>query len=242
MLAFALRADGWYLRSDIIWAKKNCMPESVTDRPTTAHEYVFLLSKSQKYFYDSEAIKEPCISDHDSGNGFAGRQGGSRDLPMSGGKGTVEQWRRKRKVNGPNSRMLIERTPAGQTNKPNPSRSNVRRDPASPRLHGNLPGRDDGGAACNQPGQENRNKRSVWTVATAPYADAHFATYPPDLIKPMILAGCPVGGTILDPFAGSFTTGMVALELGRSCIGIELNPDYIELGKSRCNVTPGLPL
>lgn len=260
-VAFALQADGWWLRSDIIWAKPNPMPESVTDRPTKAHEYLFLLTKSANYFYDAEAIREQV---KDSQEGFM----------------------------------------------------NVRARTASGALGGN-----------NQHHMETRtydricgaNKRSVWTVATAPYPEAHFATYPPDLIKPCILAGtsakgccakcgspweritesektfesgsgragnlpvgqqdlrasetnstpdvrlgpcvtsktigwqptceCKLGDghmmdacTVLDPFAGSGTTGAVALELGRKAVLIELNPKYVELIKTRCNITPGLQL
>ncbi len=184
MVAFALRADGWWLRSDIIWAKPNPMPESVTDRPTKSHEYLFLLTKSASYFYDAEAIKEQAEY-RDDARPF-GDAGGNR--------------------------------------------------------HG-----DEG--STYKPGREafraftmTRNKRSVWTVATAPYPEAHFATYPPDLIKPCILAGTRVGDTVLDPFAGSGTTGMVALELGRKAVLIELNPKYCDLIRERCDVTPGLQL
>ena len=150
-VALALQADGWYLRQDIIWSKPNPMPESVTDRCTKAHEYIFLLSKKPKYFYDHEAVKEEAQNE-------------------------------------------LEPT---------------------------------------------RNKRSVWEVTTKPYSGAHFATFPPDLIKPCIMAGCPTGGTVLDPFGGSGTTGMVALELGRSAELIELNPDYVDIINERTHVTPG---
>jgi DNA modification methylase len=273
-LAFALQADGWYLRSDIIWSKPNPMPESVTDRPTKAHEYLFLLTKSARYFYDAEAIKEQG-SGRIPGNVVPQKGAGIEGFEIRGGLLAAQQ----------------------------------------------LP-------------QNDRNKRSVWTVATAPYPEAHFATYPPDLVKPCVLAGtssrgccakcgapwerivesvpsvsknCPKtieshyarGGTglpcgtvgqsgsgridgysktlgwqptceceqpipidwqpninqlinngpceiepctVLDPFAGSGTTGAVALELGRKAILIELNPKYIELIETRCNVTLGLAL
>ncbi len=274
-VAFALQADGWWLRSDIIWAKPNPMPESVTDRPTKSHEYLFLLTKSANYFYDAEAIKEP--------GEYCGLQLGI----VRGLKVRAEAMGRK---------------PSGNE----------------------MPGADALAPTL-------RNKRSVWTVATAPYPEAHFATYPPDLIKPCILAGTSakgccakcgapwervvekserpdvecadhdlhgrlkssgdiattrmVGGqyqkwlnqnpdktlgwkptckclqtithhdklvssfpyptvpcTLLDPFAGSGTTGMVALELGRKAVLIELNPAYVKLIEQRCDVTPGLQL
>ena len=149
-LAFALQADGWYLRQDIIWHKPNAMPESVTDRPTKSHEYIFLLSKSGRYHYDHGAVKEDAVS---------------------GAK---------------------------------------------------------------------RNKRSVWSIATRPFPDAHFATYPPELIEPCILAGCPTGGTVLDPYFGAGTTGLVADRLGRNCIGIELNPEYAAIARKRLSDELGM--
>jgi DNA modification methylase len=172
LVAFALRADGWYLRSEIIWHKPNPMPESVIDRPTKSHEQIFLMSKSQRYFYDAAAIAEES------------QNWGTRD------------------------------------------RTNFRGGTDDPKLkHYGLKGSND----------ENqvRNKRSVWTVTTAPFPGAHFATFPPKLIEPCILAGCPTGGTVLDPFAGSGTTGMVAECNKRNSILIELNPDYIEMAKQR---------
>ncbi len=267
-VAFALQADGWWLRSDIIWAKPNPMPESVTDRPTKSHEYLFLLTKSANYFYDAEAIKERAVEGLDLGI--------LRSIKAANGQ-------------GPTDRASIDKRLA--------TGIDIR--------EGNPSG--------------NRNKRSVWTIATAPYPDAHFATYPPDLIKPCIMAGTSAKGccakcgapwerivereksfesgsgragnmpngkqdlrasdtnstpdirlgpvistqtlgwqptckhqigagwmvepcTVLDPFAGSGTTGMVALELGRKAVLIELNPAYVELIEQRCNVTPGLQL
>jgi site-specific DNA-methyltransferase (adenine-specific) len=148
-VAFALQADGWYLRQDIIWHKPNPMPESVKDRCTKAHEYIFLLSKSERYYFDSEAMKEPVVTTKAVGN------------------------------------------------------------------------------------DETRNRRSVWSVTTKPYKGAHFATYPPELIRPCILAGCPKGGTVLDPFGGSGTTAQVAIEEGRNAVLCELNPEYIELAHRR---------
>ena len=147
-IAFALQADGWYLRQDIIWSKSNPMPESVKDRCTKSHEYLFLLSKSPQYYFDHEAIKEPSVNNKSS------------------------EWK-------------------------------------------------------------TRNKRSVWTVALKPYRGSHFATFPPDLIEPCVLAGSPVGGTVLDPFFGSGTTGLVAMRNMREYVGIELNPAYVALAKKR---------
>lgn len=179
-VAFALQADGWYLRQDIIWHKPNPMPESVRDRCTKAHEYVFLLSKSERYYFDSEAMKEPAVSDKPAGN------------------------KRHKYVDSYNTGDSEEhRTKAGLL-----SLSGVK--------------------------WETRNRRSVWTVATKPYKGAHFATYPPALITPCILAGCPAGGTVLDPFGGSGTTAMVALENGRRAILCELNPEYAMLADTRC--------
>lgn len=175
MLAFALRADGWYLRQDIIWAKPNPMPESVRDRCTKAHEYLFLLSKSARYYYDAQAIAEPAIN--------AGRV-----VEYDGTQKNCEAAQDERM----RTRVAGDRT-VGDT----------------------------------------RNRRSVWEVATQPFSEAHFATFPPALIEPCILAGCPVGGTVLDPFFGAGTTGLVADRLQRNAIGIELNPQYAEMARRR---------
>ncbi len=180
MVAFALRADGWYLRSDCIWHKPNPMPESVTDRPTKAHEYIFLLSKSPKYYYDYEAIKEPITSKQTPQSVSFRSKGSKREHPIPG------------------------------------------------QLHGtHRPNRSD------TPLRDTRNRRSVWTVPTRPFPEAHFATFPPDLIEPCILAGCPVEGMVLDPFMGSGTTLLVATQHHRRSIGIELNPDYIDIAERR---------
>jgi len=169
MLAFALRVDGWYLRQDIIWAKPNPMPESVTDRCTKAHEYLFLLSKNERYWFDAAAIAEAGV--------------------------------------GRETYFGSDRYSAGS-------------------------GRNDSGPYNKTPARM-RNKRSVWTVASEPFPDAHFATFPPALIEPAILAGCPKGGTALDPFAGAGTTGLVADRLGRNALLIELNPLYAGMGERR---------
>ena len=182
-VAFALQADGWWLRQDIIWAKPNPMPESVRDRCTKAHEYVFLLSKNPKYYFDSGAIK------------------------VEASAATIE--RNKHKFNGAFKGQF-----AGT---PGEERWQQGREIEKPQFAA------DGRA----------NRRSVWTVTTKPYSGAHFAVMPPDLVEPCIKAGCPEGGTVLDPFAGSGTTLAVAAELGRNAIGCELNPDYIELAERR---------
>ena len=168
LLAFALRDDGWYLRQDIIWHKPNPMPESVTDRCTKAHEYLFLLSKSERYYFDHNAMKEdavakpkPCGPKNDSSRNDSGRTG------------------------------IV---------------------------------RGDG---------STRNRRSVWTITPKPYKGAHFAVYPPELIEPCVIAGCPAGGTVLDPFGGSGTTGGAALKHGRNAVLCELSPDYVALMPAR---------
>lgn len=176
-VAFALQADGWYLRSDIIWHKPNPMPESVTDRPTKSHEYIFLLSKSQKYHYDHEAIKEP-----------------------------AQDWGTRNRVNSSYVGHEV--------------------------YLGGAQTITTGVHDCKY-AESGRNKRSVWSVATRPYAGAHFATFPQKLIEPCILAGCPSGGVVLDPFSGSGTTAVVAHNLGRKSIMIEANPDYYALARER---------
>lgn len=176
MLAFALRADGWYLRQDIIWHKPNPMPESVKDRCTKAHEYIFLLSKSERYYFDSDAIKEPVAAS------------------------TIDR------LSQPN---LAEQV--GSTRVPGKTNGNMK-------AVGNL---------------ETRNKRDVWTVATRPYKGAHFATFPPELIRPCVQAGSRPGDIVLDPFGGSGTSGAVALEEKRNAVLCELNPAYEPLILSR---------
>lgn len=178
MLAFALRNDGWYLRQEIIWAKPNPMPESVTDRCTKSHESVFLLSKQPHYYFDNEAIKEDAVCKND------------RRLGMG-----------RLSYDGKYSKSEDEHT------------QNF--------LHIT----------------ETRNKRDVWTIATKPLKEAHFATYPEKLIEPCILAGSKIGGVVLDPFFGSGTTGRVAKRFNRDFVGIELNADYMEINKKRTENT-----
>jgi len=201
-VAFALQSDGWYLRSDIIWSKSNPMPESVKDRPTKAHEYIFLLSKSKKYYYNSDAIKEPAKEWKGQAATFERDHGKATLLEIPGQKYSSHRSDRKQ-------RESVKRGDFnGKTN--------------------SLAGREAFRAIV-----PTRNKRSVWTVATKPFKGAHFAVFPPNLIKPCILAGCPVGGKVLDPFGGSGTVAMVASELGRDSIYIDLNSEYTEMAKDR---------
>ena len=181
-VAFALQADGWYLRQDIIWHKPNPMPESVTDRCTKAHEYIFLMTKNSNYYFDNKVISENAISKQ--GKGAIGR--GQQSYAVASGKGMSPQ-----------------------------------------QDHSGWMGGDG----------NTRNKRSVWSVNVKPYKEAHFATFPKELIEPCVLAGCPKDGTILDPFGGSGTTAEVAIENGRNALLIELNPEYIELAKTRISNT-----
>ena len=180
-VALALQADGWWLRSDIIWHKPNPMPESVTDRCTKAHEYVFMLSKSARYFYDAEAVKEPSIADHDSGNGFK-RAPRLSYLDANGPRGSDDEW-------------------------------------------------------VQQP---TRNRRDVWSIATQPYSGAHYAVMPPALAEVCIKAGSAEGDTILDPFGGAGTTGLVADRLGRDAVLIELNADNCEMAEQRIKEDAGM--
>ena len=177
-IAFALQKRGWYLRQDIIWNKPNPMPESITDRCTKSHEYIFLLSKEPKYYFDNQAIKEPLAE------------------------------------------SSIGRLSQDIENQVGTTRAN-----GGAKTNGNLKAVGDIEAG--------RNKRSVWTITTKPYREAHFATYPPDLIEPCILAGSKEGDLVLDPFSGSGTTGEVALRNGRNYIGLELNPDYARISEKR---------
>lgn len=174
MVAFALRSAGWYLRQDIIWHKPNPMPESVTDRCTKAHEYIFLLSKSQKYYYDHEEIKQDLVGE-----------------------------------------------PHAPGNKASKDAGHLRKDIGTERMQ----------AVWGADGKAN--KRSVWTVTTKPFSEAHFATFPQDLIVDCIKAGCPENGVVLDPFMGAGTTALVARKLGRNYIGFELNPQYIAIAEKR---------
>lgn len=206
-VAFALREDGWYLRSDIIWAKPNPMPESVTDRPTKAHEYFFLLAKSEKYYFDADSFKEP-------GSGLSG--GACFGKVNQDGPGA----RRVSKEENDRIRGKKQRKPAGWDTS-NGAHGSIHRDGRATEVE------------YTETDSATRNRRSVWSIPTHPYPGAHFATFPPKLIEPCILAGCPEGGTVIDPFLGSGTTAQVARDLGRKCVGIELNEAYIKLAMKR---------
>lgn len=211
-LAFALQDDDWFLRSDIIWHKPNPMPESCKDRPTRAHEYIFLFSKCAKYFYDSESIREPvaALAEH-AQNG----QNRSHVRVQS-----VHALSFSRQVNEP-------KRPGQEYSQHRPNRK-PRPDIAT--RGGN---QGTGGIPVNN---YTRNKRSVWTIPTFPCPDAHFATFPPALAETCIRAGSRIGDTVLDPFLGSGTTGMVARQFGRRWTGIELNPEYCALALKRIDV------
>ena len=212
-VAFALRDDGWYLRSDIIWSKPNPMPESVTDRPTKAHEYLFLLSKSERYYYDADAIKEDSIT------GDPRRPYTSEGAWQMDGRPPEQRHGGKPRTAGNKSHKYVDAYEASDTEE--------HRTKAGLMKVADVP-------------WERRNRRSVWEVATAPYSDAHFATFPPALIEPCILAGCPAGGTVLDPFGGAGTTGLVADRHGRNAILIELNPAYAAMAERRIRGDAGM--
>lgn len=206
MTAFSLRASGWYLRQDIIWAKPNPMPESVTDRCTKSHEYVFLMAKSQKYYFDNSAIKEQSVyQDPRMVDGFW-------DKSINGKHADDPQ-------NSAHRKQYTPDQAGGGTS---------------------MMGHDGyfkaNGEPIGTPGM--RNKRDVWTVTTSPFPEAHFATYPEELIAPMILAGCPENGIILDPFMGAGTTAVVSKKLGRNYVGIDINLEYIEIARKRIGKTP----
>lgn len=172
-VAIALQNAGWWVRQDIVWSKPNPMPESVRDRCTKAHEYIFLLSKSERYLYDRDAIAEDSVS--------------------------------------------------GDTRKPY----------APGQVDARGSGHDRGGGSVRDADGDTRNKRSVWTIPTIGFPEAHFATFPPALIEPCVLAGSREGDLVLDPFSGAGTTGLVALAKGRRYLGIELNPEYAEMSRKR---------
>lgn len=202
-LAIALQEDGWWIRDEIVWHKPNPMPSSVKDRTTPAHEMIYMLSKSPRYYFDQEAIREEAnVKDWNDGTRV---YGGVNKAGANAKHG--------------------ERTTGRRTGQPKKPRG-------APPRHAQYSSSDQSGLDDVGRG-EGRNKRSVWTVPPKGFKEAHFATFPPDLIRPCILAGCPVGGTVLDPFFGAGTTGLVAQQHGRNSIGIELNAEYIDIAKRR---------
>ena len=188
-IAIALQDDGWWIRSEIIWHKPNPMPESTKDRPTSCHEKIWLITKSKKYYYDADAVREPCQTEtiRRMTLGNKGKVGNNKN--STGWKQLNNYWGSEQSVKDAN---------------------------------------------------KGRNKRNVWTITTKPCKEAHFATFPKDLIEPCIKAGCPEGGVVLDPFGGSGTTGIVAKQFNRTAILIELNPEYIEIAKKRIHKELGM--
>lgn len=216
-LAFALQDDGWWLRQDIIWNKTNPMPESTKDRCTKSHEYIFLLSKSRHYYFDAEAIKEPVTGTAHARakavHGWMKGDGSHKSIDHNQGKkGTGVGWGRLSELKPVNARV---------------GRGRIKQ-------HGTF-------SASTTGLVEKRNKRSVWTVPTQAFAEAHFATFPEKLITPCILAGCPVGGIVLDPFSGSGTTGVVALRHDRHYIGIEISAEYAAMSDRRIRAATPRP-
>ena len=232
LLAFALRADGWYLRQDIIWSKPNPMPESVRDRCTKAHEYLFLLSKSQRYYYDAEAVSEQATCGNEFA--YAGDASGlhSGESHAGSGKSTrrfkkgVAGWAAGDKRDAVSHNQVGRATHAEAVKRAKDIDESARSVDSGPHSLSEFEAKH---------GREyiTRNKRSVWTIPTQPFKEAHFATFPPDLVEPCILAGCPLGGTVLDPFGGAGTTGLVADRLQRNATLIELNHEYAAIARHR---------
>lgn len=230
MLAFALRADGWYLRQDIIWSKGNPLPESVSDRCTKAHEYIFLLSKKGKYYFDYEAIEEEAT-------GYDGR----RDTMLKGSPkyadADVCMGQRPQSMAARGHERWKFKSPIFFGGKKYPgSNCGASAIYSGKEWHPKYKNLGSGVQTLQGVGNEMcpvRRKRDVWTVPTKSYSGAHFATFPEKLVEPCIAAGCPVGGVVLDPFNGAATTGVVALKQGKKYVGIELNPEYVELSLRR---------
>lgn len=230
MVAFALRSAGWYLRQDIIWNKPNSMPESVTDRCTKSHEYIFLLSKSSKYYYDIDAIRTPVkdstvqrmmqqLEDQKGSDRVPGKTNGNM------------------KAVGPGRKPAPHDSRGGNQGGEIGIKAYSHRGSGDKKLTGHSGNFDSDGSLI---GDGMANKKSVWTVTTKPFSEAHFATFPEDLIVDCIKAGCPEGGIVLDPFMGAGTTALVAQKLQRNFIGFELNPEYIKIANKRLKKELGL--
>lgn len=215
-VAFALQDDGWWLRQDIIWSKPNPMPESIRDRCTKAHEYLFLMAKSERYWFDQDAIAEPLA--------YGSVERLSQDVGSQEGSDRVPG-----KTNGKMKAVYKERY-TGQSTKDYAASKAQDASATKQRIVDRILAGEI----------VNRNRRSVWTIATQPFSEAHFATFPPALIEPCILAGCPKDGTVLDPFGGAGTTGLVADRLGRNAILLELNPTYAEMARRRIQNDAGM--
>lgn len=253
-VAFALQDAGFWLRQDIIWSKPNPMPESVTDRCTKAHEYIFLLTKAAKYFYDSEAIKEP-IKDVSLARVESGavKFGGNNLCPdtrlQSGKEWQPKSWKGSEFHTGKTGEHQLGRASTNRDRSLPRNRNGItgsldakgyaHRGSGDQKLTGHSGNYDQNG---NLIGGGYANKRSVWTVTTQPFKEAHFATFPMDLIRPCILAGSRAGDIVLDPFAGAGTTLVLAKKLGRKVIGIELNEEYCEMIVRRIKKETAMPL
>lgn len=212
-VAFALQADGWYLRSDNIWSKPNPMPESIRDRPTRSHEYLFLLSKSARYYYDADAIKEEVTGNaHPRGGGVNPKA----KIPEGWDTGSGGHTKKKGRYKKQDAKPQIKGS--DRMNGLNKRWKDKQNESFSSAVRGLV---------------KKRNKRSVWTIPTEPYPEAHFATFPLALVEPCIQAGTKEGDVVLDPFCGAGTTGIVALRYRRRFMGIELNPKYCEMARSR---------
>lgn len=240
-VAFALQADGWYLRSDIIWSKPNPMPESVTDRPTKSHEYLFLLAKRERYYYDAAAIAEPVsvamlseVEQGYEGLGLKDYESAGVQNPSSVKARIIANAQKKQDALGKRTYTGFNaRWDAKEAARKSDASNNGRNQQAT---NSEAERRDEFGTFNNNPHLRpnlTRNRRSVWEIATMPYSGAHFATMPEQLVKPCILAGSRLGDLVFDPFIGSGTVGCVAERLGRRWVGCDLNPAYHRLAKKR---------
>jgi DNA modification methylase len=227
-VALALQADGWWLRQDIIWHKPNPMPESVRDRCTKSHEYIFLLSKSERYYFNCDAIKEDAVC------------GANGSEFHTGKTGEHQQGRSSKKPRGPGNKTHKGETAYDEGDERHRTKKGlvayakkIRESASKGSFNGKTEAMADTGQNAFRAIVDKRNKRSVWSVSLKPYKGAHFATYPQELIEPCVLAGCPEGGTVLDPFIGSGTTAAVARRSGCKFVGFELNPEYLALAEKR---------